>query len=266
MIARLLARSALLTAALAGVRPAVPLAQTIRGTVADSATSQPLEACKVSLIDRDQRQVARVLTDSSGRFVLRAPPAEGYTLRFERLGYRTLDSDRFSVEAGSEITLSVGLVPLAVGLPAVTVAGKATIQEVFLRDAGFYQRRSAGQGFFLDPRQVEERLPRARLFADLLRGTSGVAVLRTGSGSREAAPKLRGMPSLSRPCTMPRVFVNGSPIIISEDARQGARDLNQVVQPEMVLAVEVYRGPSEIPEQYNGPESGCGVILIWTKR
>jgi hypothetical protein len=30
-------------------------------------------------------------------------------------------------------------------------------------------------------------------------------------------------------------------------------------------AVEVYRSPAEMPPEYNGTNSGCGVILIWTR-
>lgn len=47
---------------------------------------------------------------------------------------------------------------------------------------------------------------------------------------------------------------------------QRYRDINQLVLPEQVLAIEVCRGPSEVPEQYGGAASGCGAILVWTKR
>ena len=50
------------------------------------------------------------------------------------------------------------------------------------------------------------------------------------------------------------------------DWRLAIRVFNDIVRPEDVLAIEGYRGPSEIPEQYNGPQSGCGVLLVWTKR
>lgn len=39
-----------------------------------------------------------------------------------------------------------------------------------------------------------------------------------------------------------------------------------LVQPSDVWAVEVYRGPAEVPAQYLDSNSRCGVILIWTKR
>jgi hypothetical protein len=30
-------------------------------------------------------------------------------------------------------------------------------------------------------------------------------------------------------------------------------------------AVEVYRGPSEMPPEFNYPDAVCGVVLIWTR-
>ena len=39
-----------------------------------------------------------------------------------------------------------------------------------------------------------------------------------------------------------------------------------LVHPMSVLAVEVYRGPGEIPGEYLGFGARCGVILIWTRR
>ncbi len=40
--------------------------------------------------------------------------------------------------------------------------------------------------------------------------------------------------------------------------------LSGVVRPEEVYAIEVYRTPSQIPIEYGGAESACGVLLIWT--
>jgi outer membrane receptor for ferrienterochelin and colicin len=43
-------------------------------------------------------------------------------------------------------------------------------------------------------------------------------------------------------------------------------DINAAVSPDQVEAIEVYRGASEIPVQYNGSGAMCGAILIWTKQ
>ena len=35
--------------------------------------------------------------------------------------------------------------------------------------------------------------------------------------------------------------------------------------PDMVEGIEVYRSAAEIPPQYNGSNSACGVVVIWTR-
>jgi hypothetical protein len=38
------------------------------------------------------------------------------------------------------------------------------------------------------------------------------------------------------------------------------------VQTDDIEAIEAYGNASRIPPQYNGSNSACGVILIWTRR
>jgi hypothetical protein len=78
-------------ASAAGIGASAP-AQTIRGTVSDSATSLPLGARRVSLIDGRQAVVTRAVSDSAGRFLLQAPRPGTYTLRLERIEYDTEES------------------------------------------------------------------------------------------------------------------------------------------------------------------------------
>ena len=49
-------------------------------------------------------------------------------------------------------------------------------------------------------------------------------------------------------------------------AYDAQNDINAVVNPEQVEAIEVFRGPSEIPVEYNDNNSQCGVILVWTRK
>ena len=41
--------------------------------------------------------------------------------------------------------------------------------------------------------------------------------------------------------------------------------INEILGSE-VIAVEVYRGPSETPAEFLDSGSRCGVIVIWTRR
>jgi outer membrane receptor for ferrienterochelin and colicin len=53
-----------------------------------------------------------------------------------------------------------------------------------------------------------------------------------------------------------RLFVDGVPW----------RDDLDAVPHQDIEAIEVYASPSEIPAQYGGANSACGVVLIWTRR
>ena len=62
------------------------------------------------------------------------------------------------------------------------------------------------------------------------------------------------------------VYIDGQRIA---DPHAGAdtlhdSDLTDYVQPSDVAVIEVYRGPSEIPETL--PQDKCGGLFIWTKR
>ncbi|HEX5726903.1 MAG TPA: hypothetical protein VFX98_15620, partial [Longimicrobiaceae bacterium] len=56
----------------------------------------------------------------------------------------------------------------------------------------------------------------------------------------------------------PRLFLDGVP------ASTGG-PIDEVIEPMNVEAIEVYRGAAEIPAQYGGSSSACGVIVIWTR-
>jgi hypothetical protein len=44
----------------------------------------------------------------------------------------------------------------------------------------------------------------------------------------------------------------------------GYVSMDELVDRYSISAIEVYRGPAELPVQYGGAESACGVLLIWT--
>jgi hypothetical protein len=41
--------------------------------------------------------------------------------------------------------------------------------------------------------------------------------------------------------------------------------IDQLVRPQDIAAVEIFRNPAEVPPQYRRRGSDCGVVLIWTR-
>ncbi|HEY0808753.1 MAG TPA: carboxypeptidase-like regulatory domain-containing protein [Longimicrobiales bacterium] len=66
--------------------------QGVRGLVVDKQNGVPVLGAFVTLIDEYSYQRAAALTDSTGRFFLRAPKPGSYVLRAERIGYETITS------------------------------------------------------------------------------------------------------------------------------------------------------------------------------
>ena len=89
--------------------------------------------------------------------------------------------------------------------------------------------------------------------ADLLQGLPGVTIDHSGN------VRLRGMVGGQGNCGEPRVYIDGFPSIA------GGEDL-KTIDPMNIEGIEVYRRPVEVPAEYGGAMSGCGVIVLWTRR
>lgn len=85
--------AALLTAA------APAAAQTVHGTLVDSAGTAVGQVL-VALVDPSGRQRGAALTTSAGEFTIRAPAGGRYSLRAERVGYATVTSPAFDLAEG----------------------------------------------------------------------------------------------------------------------------------------------------------------------
>jgi len=53
-----------------------------------------------------------------------------------------------------------------------------------------------------------------------------------------------------------------------EDPRFGAMALDDLISPNVIEAIEVYRSASQVPAEFGGSGvfTRCGVVVIWTRR
>jgi hypothetical protein len=87
------------------VAGAAPLSgQTVRGLLVEQGSGEPVGAAFVALLDASGRQVAGALSDSAGRYVVRAPAPGRYTLRVDRLGLRSTRSEALELAAGEVVS------------------------------------------------------------------------------------------------------------------------------------------------------------------
>lgn len=118
---------------------------------------------------------------------------------------------------------------------------------------GFFQRQALGSGTVLTAADIREKRP--ILLTDVMRGVLGVRVRRGASGPVAVS----GRSALAGECQL-RVYLDGA-------YSPGLSDNLDALSAQGVVAVEVYRGASQVPTQYNqlGVSDGCGVALVWTE-
>jgi hypothetical protein len=277
--AQLVARRALALAMVA--MPGVAQSQTrIHVSVSDEATGAPIVGAEVAL------RLARVggLTDSLGAILLevRGSGADTVVVRFPGYASAVLPAE---LRADATTALAVRLRHDAVTLPRVTVTETRIPREPGL---GFHRRQKMGLGHFITRAEIERFAPTNS--SDVLRRVPGVRVQANRAGDHVV--------TMARSATRCRVqyYVDNMAMPTEElidaaieqrvmgdlgqngnnaesRARARSKKLNRDlpaftidhIPPEMIEAIEVYRGAAEIPIEYRTAGSLCGVVLIWTK-
>ncbi|MGZ8414545.1 MAG: carboxypeptidase regulatory-like domain-containing protein [Gemmatirosa sp.] len=188
------------------------------------------------------------VTGAAGTFALDSLPSGTFGLDVRALGLAP-------VRIGVDLTrrrpanVVVALRERATALSTVVVRGQRSRQSRFLDEFLERKRRGTG-GTFLGQDDLERR---GSLFvSDVLRTVAGMRVL-PGPSFGQA---IRGRGG----CT-PAVYIDGMPVI------DGADDLDQLVNPSSIMAMEVYTGLGTLPAQFGGmAANGCGAVVVWTKR
>jgi hypothetical protein len=96
-------------------------AQVARGLVVDQASGAPMQGVFVMLLNAEGRQIAGVLTNDKGEFLFRAPAAR-YSLRADRIGFKSGTVAQFALTASEPRSFRIALETLALRLPEITVA------------------------------------------------------------------------------------------------------------------------------------------------
>lgn len=186
----------------------------------------------------------RTVADSQGRFELDSVDAGMYVLHIKAIGY-VESAWRLSLHPNHVTTHSFELTPEVVELPGVAVKGKTPLSA--RRYLDFERRRHSSSGAFLTQDDIEKAS--ASSLVDLLvtvRGVQQVCLVNDCIAKMVRSP----------PGCYPAYYLDGV-----ESSAYFARH----TPPRDIKGIEVYRGSSEIPGEFGGSGSACGVIVIWTK-
>lgn len=228
--------------------PSTASAQTVQGRLIERETQAPVHGGTVQLVAPDSQPVALAITDTTGRFALRAPQPGRYWMLARAPGYEASETDQFAVgEEGTRVSFVIGRPP--VRLETVTAVGISPADRWWYR--GFHQRRARNiSGRFITAEQIE-RWNYIEV-ADALRSVPSLEVV---YGPRGPRVRLRHPISLLSACwTM--MYLNGM--------RVDAEAINSIPAAD-VEGIEVYtRG--DAPAEYNSSMgSACGVVVVWTR-
>ena len=255
-------------------------AQTISGVLRDMESGAPVAGADVTVSFDGGQRLGTIVTDSAGRFVVRAWRAGNFRLDVDHLAYQSR-SVMVAAALGERVEIVIPLHASAAVLDTIEVRARVRPQLAESGLAGFEERRRWGEllgiGRFLGPQQlagsgsmetVLGNVPGLRLENHPM--CNGVKMVVSG----RSFMSLRNLIGRAGRCSdmtpqkeaelgICRVsfIVDGVPARLS-----GSERIDDLVLASLVAGIEVYRTPAELPAEYSGSNSRCGVVAIWTER
>jgi hypothetical protein len=220
-------------------------AQSITGVVLDARTARPVVGASVSLHSSDGVAV----TQADGRFRLPAGGAGRFVVETSHVAYATR-ADTVRLADGQNAVVQIQLVETAIELPPITVETRSSR----LDEAGFFDRRERGIGTFMTRSELDRQ--NMRHLSDVFARVPGLRRAMSSDGSSRVDS--RGGRMITRRCDI-QYFIDG---VRAEIGAAGVDGL----PVEIVEGVEVYRGGSEVPTQFDHGRAACGAVLVWTRR
>jgi hypothetical protein len=199
----------------------------------------PVPNVEVGII-KGERLQQFAITAADGKFHLTGMAPGVVPLRVRRLGY-TMQFFDVDTRVPSSATLDIVLQAVPNELEDVMVAGN----EVRLRE--FYDRKQhrASFGRFLEQSDIRRLGPTHS--SDLFRTVPGI-VIRAASGGNSI--RIRGC----------------QPMVVLDGQRVPGAELDEVVHPTDIAAIEFYPSNAGVPAQYLERQNRlCGLVLVWTR-
>ncbi len=118
--------------------------------------------------------------------------------------------------------------------------------EVPMKLRGFYERRAAKRGHFIDRQQLDAST--GKRLSEVIRDLPGVRLL-PSSNSSVTAVRFRGC----------------QPLVWVDAVRNVGDELDAAIALGDVEAMEVYIAPGTVPAQFRDMRQPCGAVIVWTR-
>lgn len=211
----------------------------LTGTVSSATNGRPLPNVMLAVKGTGAFQV----TDSTGRFNIVRLPAGRHTLR---VAYEDRASEDYQIVLQRGRALEISILLDVAGVELAPIVVEATSSEWALSLAGFYSRRDRGFGRFVTRDDIARRHP-----ANLSTMLAGTGVV---------------MRCVRTHC-VPMRYASGRrcPVSVFLDGVRVENYNIDMIPPEDVLGIEVYRQGADTPAEFSRYSADCGAVVIWTK-
>jgi len=191
---------------------------------------------------------AATLSRDDGTFGFSDLPSGTQALVVRQLGFEPVEvAVELSSKAPRQVTVTLSKPARVLDPVAVT----ATSSKDGLDQVGFAQRKKTGFGYFMGPDEINDR--QATRMTDLFRTVPSLRVVPSGNDyTVESARDATGG------CV--NYVVDGAPY-----KSLYAGDVDRLMPPSDLAAIEVYTGSSTPPEFQQAGSSSCTTIVMWSK-
>ncbi len=218
----------------------------------------------------------RSTTGADGGFVLTtAATGQTVVLHAKAVGFAP-QSQTTSLRSDDTVRVTFTLKRVAQQLPSIEVRADSPAY-TSAKMLAFEERRKTGLGRFITREMLAQR--ENSVLTDVLRMTPGLSFVRRPNecGGGFALASGRGgavNPQVWMACEINErirfplacylaIYLDGVRIWVpGQKEPPKIDDIASIVSLE---AIEVYRGPSEMPIAYQNTGSACGVVLLWTR-
>lgn len=191
------------------------------------------------------------LTGANGEFRIDSLPSGTQSVVARQIGFAPVEQP---VELSTRAPARVSIVMDRAAQVLAEVRVEADAAEAGLEKVGFTQRKKAGFGYFLSGDEITRRA--SSVLTDVFRTVPGLRVVPSGNGMDYTIQSAR---SATGGCV--KYYVDGA---VFEAVFPG--DVDRLVPPWEIAAIEVYNGTASTPAQFQSPgSSSCAAIVIWTK-